>query len=88
MILYIRSSTRELYIIHGNPRANTVASLHGAGNATVAKNGCFPLSNIGDVQAEIKFGDGQATTIIIAAYSNAGDSPAVKQLFWPLPKIL
>ena len=44
----------DLLAMHGLPGTDAVASLHGMGNATVAKvvqKGCFPLFCIGDVLA-------------------------------------
>ena len=51
--------------------------MHAIGNATVAKfdnNGCFPLFNIGDVQAEMKHVEAQPIKLPIAAYCNVGES--------------
>ena len=61
----------DLLAIHGLSRADAVASLHGIGKATVvkvAKKGCFPLFFIGDVHAEIKYVEAQATKFMCAAY--------------------
>ena len=57
--------------------ADTVASLHGIGNAPVVKvdnSGCLRLSNIGDVPAEIKYADAQATKFTSAARGNVSES--------------
>ena len=54
----------ELLAIHGLSGTDAVASLHGIGKATVAKvakKGCFPLFCIGNVHAEIKSVEAQAT---------------------------
>ena len=53
--------------------ADTVASLHGIGNAPVVKvdnNGGFRLPNIGDVPADIRYAHAQVTTCIGAAHGN------------------
>ena len=84
----------DLLAIHGPSGADAVvASLHGIGKATVVKvanKGCFPLFCIGDVHAEIKSVEAQATKFMCAAYGkvakqshatpcqNAGSNVALK----------
>lgn len=67
----------DLLAIHGLSGADTVASLHGIGKATVVriakKRGC-PLSDIGNVQADMKSVEAQATSFICAAYGKATES--------------
>ena len=66
-----------LLAIHGLSGADTVASFHGIGKATVAnvaKKGCFPLFCIGDVHAEIKSVEAQATKFMCAAYGKVAES--------------
>ena len=56
---------------------DAVASLHGIGKATVvkvAKKGCFPLFCIGDVHAEIKSIEAQATKFMCTAYGKVAES--------------
>ena len=60
----------DLLAIHGLSDAYTEASLHGIGKATVVKvvkKGCFPLFCIGDVHAEIKSVEAQATKFMCTA---------------------
>ena len=67
----------DLPAIHGLSGADTVASLHGIGKATaikIAKNRGCQLSDIGNVQAEMKNVEAQATTFICAAYSKGAKS--------------
>ncbi len=66
----------DLLAIHGLSGADAVASLHGIGKATVvkvAKKGCFQLC-IGDVHAEIKSVEAQATKFMCAAYGKVAES--------------
>ena len=54
----------DLLAIHGLSGADAVLSFHGIGKATVVKvaqNGCFLPFCIGDVHAEIKYVQAQAT---------------------------
>ena len=67
----------DLLAIHGLSGADAVASFHGIGNATVvkvAKKECFPLFCIGDVHAEIKSVEAQATKLMCAAYGKVAES--------------
>ena len=70
----------DLLAIHGLSGADEVASFHGIGKATVVKvvkKGSFPLFCIGDVHAEIKYVEAQATEFMIfvcAAYGNVAES--------------
>ena len=57
-------------------RADTVASLHGVGKATVikiTKKGTFSLSKVGDVKADMKSMQAQATEFICAAYGKVAE---------------
>ena len=66
-----------LLAIHGLSGADAVASLHGISKATVDrvdKKGCFPLFCIGDVHAEIKSVEAQATKFMCAAYGKVAES--------------
>ena len=66
-----------LLAIHGLSGADVVASFHGIGKATfvnVAKKGCSPLFCIGDVHAEIKYVEAQATKFMCAAYGKVAES--------------
>ena len=65
--------------IHGLSGADAVrvASCHGITKATVVKvanMGCFPLLCIGDVHAEIKSVEAQATKFMCAAYGKVAES--------------
>ena len=67
----------DLLASHGLSGADEVASFHGIGKATVVnvvKKGCFPLFCIGDVHAEIKSVEAQATEFMCAAYSKVAES--------------
>ena len=67
----------DLLAIHGLSGADAVASSHGIGKATVvkvAKKGCFPLFCIGDVHAEIKSFEAQATKFMCTAYGKVAKS--------------
>ena len=55
----------DLLTIHGISGADTVASLHGVGKATVIK---IALSKVGDVKADMKSVQAQATKFTCAAY--------------------
>ena len=58
-------------------RADTVASLHGVGKATVikiTKKGTFSLSKVGDVKADMKSVQAQATEFICAAYGKVKET--------------
>ena len=64
----------EIHVLSG---AYAVASLHGIGKATVVKvatKGCFPLFCIGDVHAEIKSVEAQATNFMCAADGKVAES--------------
>ena len=61
----------DLLAIHGLSGADTVASLHGTGKATViriSKTERFSLSKVGDIKADMKSVEAQATNFICAAY--------------------
>ena len=83
-MIYIRATVEshsdiadDLLAIHGLSGADAVASLHGIGKATVvklAKKGCFPLFCIGDVHAEIKSVEAQATKFMCIAYGKVAES--------------
>ncbi len=83
-VIYIRATAGshndvadDLLAIHGFSGADAVASLHGIRKATVvkvAKKGCFPLFCIGDVHAEIKSVEAQATKVMCAAYGKEAES--------------
>ena len=65
------------YIFHGLSGADIVVSMHGIGNTTVDKvdkNGGLTLSEIGDVQVEIKSVEAQVTVFISAAYCDVAES--------------
>ena len=67
----------DLLAIHGLSCADTVASLHGIGKATVikvTKTGRFSLSEVGDVTADMKSVEAQATNFICAAYGKITQS--------------
>ena len=67
----------DLLAIHGLSGADTVASLHGIGKATVikvTKTGRFSLSEVGDVTADMKSIEAQATNFICAAYGKITQS--------------
>ena len=58
----------DLLAIHGLSGADTVASLHGIGKATVikvTKTGRFSLSEVGDVTADMKSVEAQATNLYV-----------------------
>ena len=64
-----RHIAADLLAIHGLSGADNTASLHGIGKGTVleiSKKGGVPLFNIGDVAADIKSGEAQATAFICA----------------------
>ena len=66
----------DLLAIHGISGADTVASLHGVGKATVikiAKRGTLSLSKIGDVKGNMKSLQAQATNLICAAYGKVAE---------------
>ena len=70
----------DLLVIHRLSGANTIASLHGIGKATVikvSKTGRFSLSKVGDVTADIKSVEAQATNF--EKLECCGD-PVVKQV--------
>ncbi|MPC60869.1 hypothetical protein E2C01_054929 [Portunus trituberculatus] len=72
-----QSDTADDLATHRLSGADTVASLHGIGKATVvkiAKNGGCPLSDIGNVQADMKSVEAQATSFTCAAYGKAAES--------------
>ena len=83
-VIYFRATVEshsdvayDLLSIHGLSGADAVASLHGIGKATVvkvAKKGCFPLFCIGDVHAEVKSVEAQATKFMCAAYGKVAES--------------
>ena len=61
----------DLLAIHRLSGADTVVSLHGIGKATVIKvsnTGRFSLSKVGDVTADTKSLEAQATNFICTAY--------------------
>ena len=61
----------DLLAIHGLSGADTVASLHGIGKATViriSKTGRFSLCKVGDVKADMKSVEAQATNFKCAAH--------------------
>ena len=61
----------DLLAIHGLSWADTVASYHGIGKASVlkvAQKGKYPLSEIGDRNADIAQVEAQATQFMCAAY--------------------
>ena len=69
----------DLLAIHGlsGAGAGAAASLHDIGKATVVKvaeKGCFPLFCIGDVHAEIKSVEAQATKFMCTAYGKVAES--------------
>lgn len=67
----------DLLAIHRLSGADTVASLHGIGKATVikvSKTGRFSLSKVGDVTADMKSVEAQATNFICAAYGKITQS--------------
>ena len=67
----------DLLAIHGLSGADTVASLHDIGKATVikvSKTGRFSLSKVGDVTADMKSVEAQATNFICAAYGKITQS--------------
>ena len=69
-----RDIAADLMAFHGLSGADTTASLHGIGKGTVlniSKKGGVPLFNIGDVAADIKFVEAQATAFICAAYGKS-----------------
>jgi len=62
---------------HGLSGADTVASLHGIGKATVikvSKTGRFSLSKVGDVTVDMKSVESQATNFICTAYGKITQS--------------
>jgi hypothetical protein len=62
---------QDILAIHGLSGADTVASLHGIGKPTIVnayKRGKFPLYAIGDVNADLKSVESQATKLICASY--------------------
>ena len=66
-----------LLAIHGLSGADAEASCHGIGKATVikvAKKVCFPLFCIGDVHADIKYVEAQATKFMCAACGKVAES--------------
>ena len=67
----------DLLAIHGLSGGDSLASSHRIGKATVVKvatKGCFPLICIGDVHAEIKSIEAQATKFMCAAYGKVAES--------------
>ena len=69
-----RDIAADLLAIHGLSGADTIACLHGIGKGTVlkiSKKGGVPLFNIGDVAADIKSVEAQATASICAAYGKS-----------------
>jgi len=67
----------DLLAIHGISGADTVASLHGVGKVTainIAKKGTLSLSKVGDVKADMKSVQAQATQFICAAYGKVAES--------------
>ena len=57
--------------------ADSVTSLHGVGKATVlkiAKNGILSVSNVGDVKANMKSVQAQASTFKCVAYGKVTES--------------
>ena len=67
----------DLLVIHRLSGANTIASLHGIGKATVikiSKAGRFSLSKVRDVTADTKSVEAQATNFICAAYGKITQS--------------
>ncbi len=83
-VIYIRATVEshsdradDLLAIHGLSGAGAVESLHGIVKATVvklAKKGCFPLFCIGDVHAEMKYVEAQATKLMCTAYGKVAES--------------
>ena len=67
----------DLLAIHRLSVADTVASLHGLGKTTVvniSKKGLFSLSKVGDVEADMKTVEAQATKFMCAAYGKITES--------------
>ena len=65
-----------LLAIHGISGADIVASLHGVGKATVikiAKKGTLSLSKVGDVNADMKSVQAQATKFMCATYGKVAE---------------
>ncbi|KAG1698340.1 hypothetical protein GQR58_005786 [Nymphon striatum] len=74
--MYVKKSFNN-FANSGSSGADTVASLHGIGKATVikiAKQGKLSLSEVGDVKADMKSVQAQATKFICAAYGKVADS--------------
>ena len=66
----------DLVAIHGSSGADTVASLHGVGKATVikiTKKGTHSLSKVRDVKADMKSVQAQATKFICAGYGKVAE---------------
>ena len=66
----------DLLAIHGFSGADTVVSLHGIGKSTVikiAKKGTLSLSKVGDVKADIKSVQAQATKFICVRYGKVAE---------------
>ena len=66
----------DLLAIHGISGEDMVASLHSVGKATViktARKGILSVSKVGDVKADIKSVQAQATTFIWAAYGKVAE---------------
>ena len=83
-VIYFRATVEsrsdiadDLLAIHGLSGADAVASLHGIGKSTVVKvtkKGCFPLFCIGDVHAEIKSVEAQASKFMCTGYGKVAES--------------
>ena len=69
----------DLLAIHGLSGADTVASYHGIGKASVlkvAQKRKCPLSEIGDTNADIALVEAQATEFMCAVYGKVTESCA------------
>ena len=72
-----RDIADDLPAIHGLSDADTIASLHGIGKATVLKiymQGGFSLSKVGDVEADMQSVEAQSIKFICAAYGKVAES--------------
>ena len=84
-----RDIAGDLLAIHGLSGADNTASLHDIGKGTVleiSKKGGLPLFNIGDVAADIKSGEAQATAFTCAhmasQHSNCTSMTECKVKVW------
>ena len=72
-----RDIADDLPAIHGLSGADTIASLHGIGKATVLKiymQGGFSVSKVGDVEADMQSVEAQSIKFICAAYGKVAES--------------